>query len=175
MNFEDFLTLGTLYCLISATRGNIVRIDSATDDTIRVSLTVAIRFTDASVNRYTPIYTTGTIAKIRCQEVDISIIDRYNSFDNRHGFFVSNGNTNLNTLRLRQNGCHFPEDICKCIFMNENVWILIEIPLGFVRKGPIDNIPALVQIMAWCWSGSKPLSQPMMFSLLMYICITQPQ
>ena len=40
-----------------------------------------------------PIYTTGTIAKIRCQEVDISIIDRYNSFDNRYGFFVSNGNT----------------------------------------------------------------------------------
>ena len=54
MNLEDFLTLGTLYCLISATRGNIVRIDSATDDTIRVSLGVAIRFTDASVNRYTP-------------------------------------------------------------------------------------------------------------------------
>ena len=40
-----------------------------------------------------PIYTTGTIAKIRCQEVDISIIDRYNSFDNRYGFIVSNGNT----------------------------------------------------------------------------------
>ena len=34
--------------------GNIVRIDSCTDDTIRVSLTIAIRFTDASVNRYTP-------------------------------------------------------------------------------------------------------------------------
>ena len=31
-----------------------MRIDSATDDTIRVSLTVAIQFTDASVNRYTP-------------------------------------------------------------------------------------------------------------------------
>ena len=36
-----------------------MRIDSATDDTIRVSLTVAIRFTDASVNRYTPIVHTG--------------------------------------------------------------------------------------------------------------------
>ena len=42
--------------------------------------------------------TTGTIAKIRCQEVDISIIDRYNSFDNRYGFFVSNGNTNHNEV-----------------------------------------------------------------------------
>ena len=44
---------------IFAARASIVRIDSATDDTIRVSLTVAIRFTDASVNRYTPIYFTG--------------------------------------------------------------------------------------------------------------------
>ena len=41
---------------IFAARESIVRIDSATDDTIRVSLTVAIRFTDASVNRYTPKY-----------------------------------------------------------------------------------------------------------------------
>ena len=47
-----------------------------------------------------PIYTTGTIAKIRCQEVDISIIDRYNSFDNRYGFFVSNGNTTNNHLNV---------------------------------------------------------------------------
>ena len=39
---------------IFAARESILRIDSATDDTIRVSLTVAIRFTDASVNRYTP-------------------------------------------------------------------------------------------------------------------------
>ena len=64
MNLEDFLTLGTLYCLISATRGNIVRIDSATYDTIRVSLTVVIRFTDASVNRYTPsLYVYCTVEK----------------------------------------------------------------------------------------------------------------
>ena len=27
----------------------------------------------------------------------------------------------FNTLSLRQNGRHFPEDIFKCIFMNENV------------------------------------------------------
>ena len=29
--------------------------------------------------------------------------------------------------------------------------------------GPIDNIPALVQVMAWHQSGDKPLSEPMMF------------
>ena len=37
----------------------------------------------------------------------------------------------------------------------------------------MNNIPALVKIMAWCWSGDKPLSDSMMVSLLMNICITQ--
>ena len=76
------------------------------------------------------------------------------------------------TLRLRQNGRHFPDDIFKWIFWNEDVWISIEIWLKFVSKGPINNIPALVQIMAWRRPGDKPLSEPMMSSLL---CVTQPQ
>ena len=66
----------------------------------------------------------------------------------------------LNTLRLRQNGRRLPDDIFKCIFMNENVQIAIS--LKFVPKGPINNIPALVQIMAWRRPGDKPLSEPMM-------------
>ena len=45
----------------------------------------------------------------------------------------------------------------------------------FVSKGPIDNIPALVEIMAWRWPGDKPLSETMMVSLLRHICVTQPQ
>ena len=45
----------------------------------------------------------------------------------------------------------------------------------FLSKCPINNIPALVQIMAWCRPGNKPLSEPMMASLLMHICITRPQ
>ena len=52
--------------------------------------------------------------------------------------------------------------IFKCIFLNENVWIPIKIPMKFVSKGPIDNIPALVQIMAWRRSDDNPLSEPMM-------------
>ena len=64
----------------------------------------------------------------------------------------------FNTLRPRQNEQHFADDIFKRIFFNENVWIAIKIPLKFVRKGPINNIPALVQIMAWRRSGDKPLS-----------------
>ena len=54
----------------------------------------------------------------------------------------------INTLRSRQNGRRFA-DIFKCIFLNENLWILIKISLSFVSKGSINNIPALVQIMAW--------------------------
>ena len=46
--------------------------------------------------------------------------------------------------------------------MNENIWISIKISLKFVPKGPINNIPALVQIMAWRRTGDKPLSEAMM-------------
>ena len=69
----------------------------------------------------------------------------------------------------------FPDYIFKWIFLNENVWILIKISLKFVPKGPINNIPALVQIMAWRRSGDKPLSEPMAVSLLTHICVTRPQ
>ena len=67
----------------------------------------------------------------------------------------------FNTLRPRQNDSYFPDDIFKCIFLNENVWILIKISLKFVPEGPINNIPTLVQMIAWLWQGNKPLSEPM--------------
>ena len=60
-------------------------------------------------------------------------------------------------------------DIFKNIFLNENVWISIKISLKFVSKGPINNIPTLVQIMAWRQLGDKPSSEPIMVSLLIYI------
>ena len=34
-----------------------------------------------------------------------------------------------NTLRPRRNGSNFPDDILKCIFLNESVWISIKISL----------------------------------------------
>ena len=45
----------------------------------------------------------------------------------------------------------------------------------FVPKGPINNIPVLVQIMAWRRISDKPLSEPMMVSLLTHICAIRPQ
>ena len=81
----------------------------------------------------------------------------------------------VNTLRPRQNDRRFADDTFKRIFFNENARISIKISLKFVPKGPINNNTALVQIMDWRRSGDKPLSEPMMVSFLMHICITQPQ
>ena len=60
-------------------------------------------------------------------------------------------------------------------FLNENALISLKFSLKFVPKNRINNIPAMVQIMAWRWPGDKPLSEPMMVSLLMHICVTRPQ
>ena len=46
----------------------------------------------------------------------------------------------LNTLRLRQNGCHLADDIFKCNCFNENVWISIKMSLKFLPEDPVDNI-----------------------------------
>ena len=81
----------------------------------------------------------------------------------------------FNTLRSRQNGRHFADDIFKYIFLNQNVWIPNKISLKFVPKGQINNIPALVQIIPWCRPGDKPLSEPMMVRLKTHICVTRPQ
>ena len=64
-----------------------------------------------------------------------------------------------------KNGHPFPDGIFKRIFLNANVWSSIDISLKFVPKGPINNIPALVQIM----SGRRPdepLPEQMMVTLL---------
>ena len=68
----------------------------------------------------------------------------------------------ISTMMPRQNGRNFPNDIFKCISLNGNVWIAIKTSLKFVPKGPINNILALVQIMAWRWPGEKLLSEPML-------------
>ena len=70
-----------------------------------------------------------------------------------------------------KNGRHFPDDIFKCTFLNENIWIPIKISL----KSRINNIPALVQIKAWRRPGDKPLSKPMVVRLLTHICVAPPQ
>ena len=83
--------------------------------------------------------------------------------------------TEFNTLRPRQNGRQIPDDIFKLLFLYENIGISINISPKFVPKGLIDNMTALVQIMAWRRPGDKPLLEPMIVSLLTHICVTRPQ
>ena len=74
--------------------------------------------------------------------------------------------TKWTTFRRRQFWMLFLE--WKCMNCDKN-W------LNFVPTGSINNIPALVQIMAWRRTGDKPLSEPMMVSLPTHICVTRPQ
>ena len=104
-----------------------------------------------------------------------NVIAQYDVILQRHRLRGVIGYACFNTMRPRQNGCHFPDDLFKCIFLNENVWILIKISLKFVPKCPIDNISALVQIMDCRLVSAKPLSKPMIVRLPTHICITRPQ
>ena len=61
---------------------------------------------------------------------------------------------------------HFCERKCKKFWLKFH-WSIFQ--------SPINNIPSLVQIMAWHRPGDKPLSEPLMDSLLTHICATQPQ
>ena len=72
------------------------------------------------------------------------------------------------TSTPRQNGRRFAGDIFKWVLLNENIWLSIKISLKFVPMGLINNIPALVPIMAWCRPGGKPLSEPIMVRLRIY-------
>ena len=77
----------------------------------------------------------------------------------------------INTLKPTQNGHHFPDDIFKGVFLNENVWISIKISLKFISKNPVSSIHALIQIIAashclkqwwlvgWCIQASVSLNE----------------
>ena len=65
-------------------------------------------------------------------------------------------------------------------FSNALSWMKIlrvstKISLMFIPKDSINNIPALIQIMAWHRAGDKPLSEPMMVILPICICVARPQ
>ena len=75
---------------------------------------------------------------------------------------------------------HWPKQNCRHFairlqhfqmhFLNENVWILIKISLKFFPSGPINNIPALVQSMAWHRHYLKQW-----WLVYWRICVTRPQ
>ena len=64
-----------------------------------------------------------------------------------------------NSSPPEQNGCHFADDVFKCIFLNEKFCILFRISPKFVPEGAIDNKPALVQVMVRRRASNKPLPE----------------
>ena len=62
--------------------------------------------------------------------------------------YVSPAHSDLDTLRLRQNGCHIADSIFnfKFAFLNENIYISIQISFKFISKGRINNKWLLVKI-----------------------------
>ena len=54
------------------------------------------------------------------------------------------------------------DPIFKCIFLNGNDRIRIQIILKFVPKGSTDCKSALVQVMAWRLTCNEPFPEPMM-------------
>ena len=112
---------------------------------------------------------------IQCCTIQLPLNDTNQQLQVLLPCFYVTRQQHVNTLRPRQNGRHFSDDIFKWIFLNENVWISLTISLKCVWKVWINNIPSLVQIMAWRRPGDKPLSEPMMVSLLTHIWVTRPQ
>ena len=113
------------------------------------------------------LYTLCTIEHIQCK-YEKGHLSGYQSMH------INETSRHFKTLRPRQNGRHFPNDSFRCIFFNEKVCISIIISRNFIPKGPISNMPFLVQIMVWCRPGDKPLSEPMVVKLLTHKCVTRP-
>ena len=56
----------------------------------------------------------------------------------------------------------FPRRHFQMHFIKWKARISIQISPKFVPKGQINNIPVLIQKMAWRRPGDKPLSEPML-------------
>ena len=110
-----------------------------------------------------------------CDQPESAIVIREGSLKELliwHYSWLDIVNMQLNTLRSRQHGRYFADDTFKCIFLNDNIRISIKSSLKFVPRGPINNIRALVQIMAWHRLDDKPSSEPMVVRSPTHICVS---
>ena len=76
----------------------------------------------------------------------------------RQIWFTDSCNQVINLSRLGKITAISTDDIFKCIFLNEKVWISIKLSLKFVFNGWIKQ--ALVHIIACLRKGDKPLPEP---------------
>ena len=144
----------------------------------------------------TPVITVGTIWASRTSHVRQLLLILWNACSltrpiycwenrcrrkemNRKWF---NDETNKLSLPYHYRGLtHWGRDIMdaisqtaffKCISFNKNVWFQIKILPMFVPKGPITNIPALVETMAWRCPGDNSLFETMVV-IYRRICVAR--
>ena len=101
--------------------------------------------------------------------VDVPYSD-WGDFRRRRAIDISSKHIEAETKWLPLARQHFQMTFFywKCISFNSNF-------TEFISNGPINNISSLVQIMACCQPGVKPLSEPIMDRLPTHVCVTQPQ
>ena len=76
-------------------------------------------------------------------------------------------------METHKNGQNFADNIFECtsFYFYENYSAWITISPKFIIKSQIDNRPTLVQAMAWCETGNKPLPDPMVIEFPdIYMC-----
>ena len=110
-----------------------------------------------------------------CSKISFGVFNGYSgpgAFHTRHAFPYSPSpirgptmsicffSVGLIHLPMDKMATTLADDNFNCIFLNENDRIWIQFPLKFVPRSPMDNEPALVQIMAWHRTGDKPLPEP---------------
>ena len=99
----------------------------------------------------------------------------------RSSSLLPNTSTSMNHVLFKVSLTHWGRDkmaaIFQTTFSNAFPWMkMCEFRLRFHWiLFPMVQLTTLVQIMAWLQPGDKPLSEPMMVSLLTHICITRPQ
>ena len=79
----------------------------------------------------------------------------------------------LTHLPLDKTADILADDLFKCIFLNENYRIPIQISLKCVARSLINNKPALVQVMAWRRTGTSHYLNQCWPSSLTHICGTR--
>ena len=105
------------------------------------------------------LYNVGTLQLLSVPYQSLRMIMNKQMCNCIHCSMMNAEKRRFNSFVPGQNGHHFADDILKGILINENLFILILISLKFVPKGLIDNKPALVKVMAWCWGSKSMLTQ----------------
>ena len=77
----------------------------------------------------------------------------------------------VKTLSLRQDGHYFQTTFWNTFSSMKTFEFWLKYQLMFVHRGLSDNKSALIWEMAWCQTGDRPLSEPMMTKFTMHICI----